>query len=145
MMWCDVMWCDGMWCDVMGCDVMWCDVMWWRQVCYLCRGHTLRQLVSGLSPFPPHLLGTTSRLIFVIPAFVFLHSGKNWRLICLMRLFINLFYFWWPACLLAVYALMLVNRWRLLWQFFWKTYLLIIMWCDVRCHVRCDVMWWNAM
>ena len=43
---------------------------------------------------------------------------KTW--ICLMRLFINLFYFWWPACLLSVYVLMFVNRWRLLWEFFEK-------------------------
>ena len=58
-----------------------------RRVCYLCRGHTLWQLVRGLSPYPPPLLGTDFRWIFVIPVIVFSLSGKNWRLICSMRLF----------------------------------------------------------
>ena len=54
---------------------------------YLCRGHTLWQLVRGHSLYPPPLLGTDFRWIFVIPAIVFSLSGKNWRLICSMRLF----------------------------------------------------------
>ena len=64
-----------------------------RRACYLCRGHTLWQLVLGLSLYPPPLLGTDFRWIFVIPAIVFSLSGKNWRLICSMRLFKPIYYF----------------------------------------------------
>ena len=45
----------------------------------------------NLLPFPPLQLGTSSRLIFAIPAFVLFHSGNNWRPICLMCLLINRF------------------------------------------------------
>ena len=88
-----------------------------RRVCYLCRGHTLWQLVLGLSRYPPPLLGTDFRWIFVIPAIVFSLSGKNWRLICSMRLFKPICYLTFSISWTLFLFFMFVNRWRLLWQF----------------------------